>query len=276
MRLIITAKMGQGTFDAKIVPLSRCEFVEEILILRRNEFEKIPKTRHIKLPEICNYSFFNNLLTPVFLSYYTTKYKADLIIAYHIIPYAFIAYIAHIFTGKPFVISQTGIYIQKYAKLKIFRHILKYIINKSGFLNVPGTKSKIFWTDFGIDKNKINILHSTIDTNRFLPSDNHKMYDFIFIGRLDSNKNVEQIIISFSKIIVDIPNLKLVIVGAGPFLSYLENLSIDLNLTSNIYLTGYQSDVKEWLDKSLYFVTSSKSEGLPCSMMEAMANGNGR
>ncbi|MCK4732057.1 MAG: glycosyltransferase, partial [Methanophagales archaeon] len=73
---------------------------------------------------------------------------------------------------------------------------------------------------------KIEIIPDAVDINKFNPR--IKGYEIrdrlniqsapivLFVGRLDVNKGIQHLIKAFSKIIRDIPDAKLVIVGEGP------------------------------------------------------------
>ncbi|WP_045386353.1 glycosyltransferase family 4 protein [Vibrio rotiferianus] len=68
-------------------------------------------------------------------------------------------------------------------------------------------------------------------------------------------------------------NVKYVVVGSGPLLTELEQLSRQLKLNEHILFLGYRTDVKRLLSASDVLVLSSKQEGLPRCVMEAMSVG---
>lgn len=271
MKLIASAKMKAGTFEAKFVPLSQVEMIDEIIIIRKEAGPPIGKIKYILLPKICKIKFINLILTPVFMTYYAKKFNVSLILSYHFIPHAFFAYISSCLTNIPFGISQTGLYIQKYSKYPILSNIIRTVLKKASFINVPGNNSKKFWDKFGIDISKINTIHSTIDTNNYIPENINKTYDFIFTGRLNYIKQLDKLIKAFDILLREFENTSMVIVGNGPELGSLTKLVTELNLTSAITFSGFQTNIKHWLNKSKIFVMTSQSEGLPCAIMEAMA-----
>ena len=66
---------------------------------------------------------------------------------------------------------------------------------------------------------------------------------------------------------------KLVIVGDGPLASELRELARDLNISSNVDWCGYVSDPFPLLRASKFFVLTSRFEGTPNALLEAMACG---
>ncbi|RHM62812.1 MULTISPECIES: glycosyltransferase family 4 protein [Coprobacillaceae] len=68
-------------------------------------------------------------------------------------------------------------------------------------------------------------------------------------------------------------NIHYFICGRGPELENLKELSIQLGIENQIHFLGFRTDIKELLFASDIFLFSTFQEGLPRSMMEAMACG---
>ena len=65
---------------------------------------------------------------------------------------------------------------------------------------------------------------------------------FIFVGRLVFYKNLEVVLKAIKIIKDDFPEIKLIIVGDGPFKNKLQDLVKKLNINSNVKFTGYVSN----------------------------------
>lgn len=89
---------------------------------------------------------------------------------------------------------------------------------------------------------------------------------FISVGHLSKRKDPKTIINAFN----NIPNSFLIFLGKGELLDECCDLIKD---NADIKLIGYVKNVKEYLQASDYFVSASKAEGLPNTVMEAMACG---
>lgn len=91
------------------------------------------------------------------------------------------------------------------------------------------------------------------------------------VGELNENKNHELII----KAILECKDLKLhyCIAGEGNKRSYLENLVIENGISDKVTFLGYRKDINELLSINDIFCFPSLREGLPVSLMEAMAAG---
>ena len=97
---------------------------------------------------------------------------------------------------------------------------------------------------------------------------------FIFVGRIIKDKGFLELIHAFNKLQDDFPNAKLDIVGSVDSLnpSSLSQGEVEkLCKNRNITLYGQQKDVRDFLSRANYFVLPSYREGLPRSILEAMA-----
>lgn len=127
---------------------------------------------------------------------------------------------------------------------------------------------------------KIDIVHCGIDLERFRfiersmrqPAQKLRMLN---VGRLVSQKAQDILIkalelVKFKKI-----PFTLEIIGGGPMEEELRNLTNKLNIANEVIFHGIQTEdfVRERLAAVDLFVLSSRSEGLPVVLMEAMAVG---
>lgn len=90
------------------------------------------------------------------------------------------------------------------------------------------------------------------------------------VGELNKNKNHETIIKAIAQI-KDREKIHYYIVGKGDLGNYLTDLANQLNV--NLHLLGYQTCMHEIYCMADVFVFPSIREGLPVSLMEAMAAG---
>lgn len=93
------------------------------------------------------------------------------------------------------------------------------------------------------------------------------------MGRLTEQKAQDVMIRAFSKIASDFKDYKLVIYGEGELRPYLENLIKELNLNNQVLLPGASSSALIDVSKSQVFLLTSRFEGMPNALMEAMAVG---
>lgn len=97
---------------------------------------------------------------------------------------------------------------------------------------------------------------------------------FLFCGSLDQNKGVETAIDVFTKISIQYPSLKLLIVGSGElhYERYLKQKVITLNLEGRIDFLGFRNDIDYLMSNAIALLMCSKYEGLGRVTVEAMLN----
>jgi len=97
--------------------------------------------------------------------------------------------------------------------------------------------------------------------------------DFVIgtVGRLfDIKKRVSDIISAMPAILDQVSNTKLIIVGAGPDLGELQELSKRLGVSRNVIFAGYQADTAPYYALFDVFVLASCSEAFGLVLAEAM------
>ena len=91
------------------------------------------------------------------------------------------------------------------------------------------------------------------------------------VGELNGNKNHKTIIKALDK--ANEKKLHYAIAGKGELYDELVKVAYELGLAERVHLLGFRADIAELYKAADIFVFPSKREGLPVSMMEAMAAG---
>ncbi|HPY96262.1 MAG TPA: glycosyltransferase [Candidatus Cloacimonadota bacterium] len=134
----------------------------------------------------------------------------------------------------------------------------------------------------GIDKNKLILIHSGVDTNRYKDlSDAHtppKLAEYIptkkiigTIAALTGHKDYPTLLRAIHLIAEERDDFVFVALGDGKDKDKILALRDELGLADKIIFTGYRSNVKDYLAHFDYFVLASKKEGLGTSVLDAMS-----
>jgi glycosyltransferase involved in cell wall biosynthesis len=135
---------------------------------------------------------------------------------------------------------------------------------------------------FQLPPEKITILYNPVVTSDMLdkaelPS-GHRWLDradrpvVLSVGRLVSEKDHATLLKAFAIAKRDIP-CRLIILGEGPERQNLVELAKSLEISSDFDLPGFVDNPFAWMSKASLFVSASRREGLPNSIIEAMACG---
>lgn len=97
----------------------------------------------------------------------------------------------------------------------------------------------------------------------------------VFVGRLDPQKELHWLISAFEKVVRQIPDALLVLVGDGSLKAQHKELVARRGLDGHVVFTGRLpgESVVKWLQAGDLFTMVSAIEGLPCSLIEAMSAG---
>ena len=102
-------------------------------------------------------------------------------------------------------------------------------------------------------------------------NDNH--FVCLHIGRFSPQKNHKLLVKAFSRVLSEIPDAILIMVGYGELRLEVDRLVRSLGLEDNVRLLGVREDVPDLLAVSDLLVLSSNWEGVPLVVLEAMAAG---
>lgn len=123
----------------------------------------------------------------------------------------------------------------------------------------------------GIDTSQYNLSEKSREEKRRELGLGEDDVALISMGDLIERKNYATAIRSISE--TNEPKLQYFICGKGPEEENLKELAESLGVTKQIHFLGFRSDIKELLSAADIFLFTTKQEGLPRSMMEAMASG---
>lgn len=130
----------------------------------------------------------------------------------------------------------------------------------------------------GIASANIRVIHNGIDTSLFVPPEGGRGKtdnQILWIGRLVPGKRVDCLIDAFNILVHKKQDYRLTIVGEGPLKEKIKCKIRDLGLSQYISLRDFiaNSELPELYRNSSVFVLTSINEGVPRTILEAMACG---
>ncbi|MDP8245690.1 MAG: glycosyltransferase [Candidatus Hinthialibacter antarcticus] len=128
----------------------------------------------------------------------------------------------------------------------------------------------------------IELVPNGIDYGRYQISQNKASYKLAMnlpedafvigsVGRMAPIKGYDILLEAFAKAKSSLPHARLVLVGDGPELHALKQQAKRLQLADCVHFTGFLEDVRPALWALDLYVCSSHSEGVPHTILEAMA-----
>ena len=135
-------------------------------------------------------------------------------------------------------------------------------------------KTNCFLIENGVDIDELNRL-----ANRQLNWDapellhDSSVFKIVSVGRLENVKNHKFIIKALSLLDLKSLNIHFFLIGSGGKKKYLEELTGQLEIEDHVHFLGWQSNPFHLMKQCHLFILSSKWEGFPNILLEAMAIG---
>lgn len=175
------------------------------------------------------------------------------------------------------------------ASKKLVEYLTLFLCDKTiDELIVPTKKTYDLFKEKYKVKRDVHIIPTGIDVTRFYKENINKKEvtelkndlgimngDFVilYVGRIAKEKSIDFLINNMKKIVKKIPKAKMVIVGDGPDMKELMELTDRNNLNKNVVFVGKVpwDEVPKYYQLADVFVTSSKTETQGLTVIEAMA-----
>lgn len=176
------------------------------------------------------------------------------------------------------------------ASKKLVEYLTLFLCDKTiDELIVPTKKAKELFKDKYKVKRDVHIIPSGIDTSRFHPENVNlkeveilkkelglKKNDFIvlYVGRIAEEKNIDFQINAFKTLVKKVPKAKLLIVGDGPDMNSLIELTHKNKLDKSVIFAGRVpwDEIPKYYQLCTVFSTSSTSETQGLTVIEAMGS----
>lgn len=273
MKIIVVCGMSDDKVRANLLPLQELDLVEKIFLVRRLPLDA-KKTKSFSPPGFLKWSLLLAELYRFFtLIYLCIREKPDLLYAIYFVPHGIYAAIVGALFGIPVVQELIGTDRPKVAKSKFFQ----MLIRKSARIGVRGSSSIDQLVSLGIPKEKLFVptAVNVLDFSLFKPNQAPKLFDFIYCGRMDKNKQIDVLINAVSVVHQKHPEIQVALVGDGSERANLESQCAQLNLKEVITFKGNQpyQKISGLLNQSRIFMMASAFEGLPVAMIEALSCG---
>ncbi len=133
-------------------------------------------------------------------------------------------------------------------------------------------------------KQKCYAIHNILDTDRVARLKNESIEEqvaefmkgrkcVITTGRFADSKGLQNILKSFSIVVKENPDVRLIMLGDGELKDHVEKLITDLGLNDKVLLPGFRKNPFKYISRADVFVLPSFYEGFPNMLIEAMACG---
>ena len=186
--------------------------------------------------------------------------------------------------GLPAVLLIAGTWLFEPKTLKniIFRWILRRAVSASDrvILYSPLMLKDVKKYVPNLGESKVRYIHNAVDIDRFKPGEKPPINNLLYVGRVNEKKGVEDLIYAMKSLVPKFPNVKLFIVGSDPtggaYIEQIKKLASKLGVENSVVFVGPvpNRDIPCYYQKtSVFLFASHGGEGIPRSVLEAMACG---
>jgi len=218
----------------------------------------------------------------------TQSYAIDIIHA-HDYKSDLFAYLVGLSLGRrrPALLSTAHAWVILGRRGELYRRLDLHLMRRFDQLIAVSRATKAEMVEAGVPADKIAVIHNAIDTTTWsrtavngqrtldaeLPQDGPVIG---YVGRIMPEKDLETWIRAAALIGAQLPAARFVLVGDGRdglTEHALKDLADALGIGSRTFFTGYRKDVRAAYASFDVFMLTSRREGLPNSILEAMAMG---
>lgn len=161
-------------------------------------------------------------------------------------------------------------YLSKYTDCLITMNMEDYNIAKNRFQS----KETIYTHGIGLNTKKFEIAMTEKEKQELRQSLNLNLDDFvmIYVAELTPRKN-HYMILNTMKELKEKKNIKILLVGNGPYEDEYRKYIKENKMEENVIMLGYRIDVPKLMKIANISISTSRQEGLPVNVMEAMKSG---
>jgi glycosyltransferase involved in cell wall biosynthesis len=159
--------------------------------------------------------------------------------------------------------------ISKYTLLRADHiRVVSYRIQE--YLSIIVEPSRIEVRPIVVDTEKIKNAQITVDLHKKYPQFSKIV---LMSSRLEPEKNIGMALEAFKKVVEQVPQAGLVILGTGGEEAALKKLSQDLGIQNSVIFEGWQMEIATYLKTSDCFLNTSWYEGYGMTLVEAKSAG---
>lgn len=271
--------LARGGAERVLVNISEYlhkEDYEVIIVTKEREKNEYPVPDGIKRldGDICGEEITNNRIKNFFnrvkkLKNIWRKEKPDLIISF-IKKNNLMAILSSRGLKIPVLVAVRSAAFREYPG--IYKYIARILFAKaSGIIVQTPEQANYFGTKIS---RKAFILPNPIHPNFIGQAyGGNRSDEIVAVGRMDDNKNHIMLVKAFSQIAEKFSSVKVIIYGEGDAKERVAQSISDEGLEERVILAGHQTDIKEKIQHARIFALTSRVEGMPNAMIEAMALG---
>jgi len=151
----------------------------------------------------------------------------------------------------------------------------RFILAQSSAVITVSQAAKENCRSFNSDLTEPVVIPNGVDTSLFTPAfgRDHGPPRVLFVGRLVRNKGPQTLIRALPAVADAVPDIKVTVIGTGPMRGTLDRLAVTEGVRDHVEFVDYVPNMSDAMRTADVFCRPSLSEGMPLTVLEAMASG---
>jgi glycosyltransferase involved in cell wall biosynthesis len=273
IRVAVVAKLEDHKLVQKLQPFVAMPEVEELVLIRRRPLQ-LAGVRNVCPPAaIADVTALAEpwRLLSALRAVRGWPRERSFLVSFFLMPHALHADVVGRLRGIPTVPVALS---QEDVEQALQHSLIRRAVRRAHAVGVRGARSRQLLTDAGI----ANVFEppNVHDLATFEPAPPGSAdLDVVYAGALVPVKQLELLLRALALVKARRPGLRAAIVGGGYLRASLEALAAELGLREQLEFAGPQPqhEVARWLRRARVFVMTSRVEGLPMAMIEALSCG---
>ena len=274
MNILVVCKLLDHTlYENVLLPLLSSKAVSHIYVLRDTKGYDVDERVTYLCPETQSKSRWRHFTKINRGIKAVRQYKIGVIIGVLNTPHGYIGRTIAMLTHTPYVHMTIAGHREFWVDGPILEKINLCVFGKGTAITVTGSQTEQYLVKKGIRREMLFILPNLPnETFTKVQHNENRSYDIISFSRIDLNKNLILLIKALARLKKKYrPNV--IIAGDGDQLENIKAAAQEYSVADMIdflgYVNGFENKVK-LLSDSKIFISCSKGEGFPVSLLEAM------
>ena len=177
--------------------------------------------------------------------------------------------------GIPLVSSCHTWYDNNFS-VRVYGAIDRWVLRRFAGVVAVSEEVRLRLLRSGVGAGRVRLIYNGVDSSPFAaiqPSKRQGALRVGLVGRLAPEKGVDLFLAAAVRVLSVLPETEFVVAGEGPDRAMLEALIQNLGLTAKVRLVGRVDDMPAFYESLDVLVSSSRQEGLPVALLEAMVRG---
>ena len=178
-------------------------------------------------------------------------------------------------TGLPLV-SSCHTWYDNDLSLRIYGAVDRWVLRRFAGVVAVSEEVRLRLLQSGVSPDRARLIYNGVDPSPFAaiqPSERQGTLRVGLVGRLAPEKGVNLFLAAAARVLRVLPETEFVVAGEGPDRAMLEAMVQNLGVASKVKLVGRVDGMPAFYKALDVLVSSSRQEGLPVALLEAMASG---